>query len=341
VSHRFSTPVLMIDPEEPDPVALDEAARVLRQGGLVAFATETVYGLGAVATDERAVARIYTAKGRPAINPLIVHVARIEQARSCVTDWPAAAEILAARFWPGPLTLVLNRSGRIPDIVSAGNPTVGLRMPAAPVARGLIERTGEPVAAPSANRSNRLSPTRAEHVLADLDGLIDLVIDSGPTAVGLESTVVDISVEPPRLLRPGPITNSELESALSGRPLSMPAAGESSERPSSPGQLPVHYSPRTPSFRVESPEELARIPRLEEIALVSIGERRSSPSLAVAKEFRLDSPAVAARLLYDVLHQCDALKVRAIIVIMPPDRPEWLAVRDRLLRATRLFPTGD
>jgi L-threonylcarbamoyladenylate synthase len=331
----------MIDPEEPDPIALDEAARVLRQGGLVAFATETVYGLGAVATDERAVARIYTAKGRPAINPLIVHVARIEQARSCATDWPAAAEILAAQFWPGPLTLVLNRSGRIPDIVTAGNPTVGLRMPAAPVARGLIERTGEPVAAPSANRSNRLSPTRAEHVLADLDGLIDLVIDSGPTAVGLESTVVDISVEPPRLLRPGPITNSELESALSGRSLSIPVAGESSERPSSPGQLPVHYSPRTPSFRVESPEELARIPRLEEIALVSIGERRSSPSLAVAKEFRLDSPAVAARLLYDVLHQCDALEVRAIIVIMPPDRPEWLAVRDRLLRATRPFSTGD
>jgi L-threonylcarbamoyladenylate synthase len=214
-------------------------------------------------------------------------------------------------------------------------------MPAAPVARGLIERTGEPVAAPSANRSNRLSPTRAEHVLADLDGLIDLVIDSGPTAVGLESTVLDISVEPPRLLRPGPITNDELESTLSGHPLSMPAAGESSEQPSSPGQLPVHYSPRTPSFRVDSPEDLARIPRLEEFALVSIGERRSSPSLPAAKEFRLDSPTVAARLLYDVLHQCDALKVRAIIVIMPPDRPEWSAVRDRLLRATRPFPRGD
>ena len=338
MSHRSSTPVLVVDPEEPDPSALDEAARVLRQGGLVAFATETVYGLGAVATDERAVARIYAAKGRPAINPLIVHVADIDQARGCVTDWPAAAEILAARFWPGPLTLVLNRAGRIPDIVSAGKPTVGLRMPASPVARGLIERTGEPVAAPSANRSNRLSPTRAEHVLADLDGLIDLVIDSGPTAVGLESTVLDISVEPPRLLRPGPITSAELESALSGRPVTMPTAGESAERPSSPGQLPVHYSPRTPSFRVDSLEELARIPHLEEIAVVSIGEHHVLPALPVGQGIPAGVAGDAARLLYEVLHRCDALKVRAIIVVMPPDRPEWLAVRDRLLRATRPLP---
>jgi L-threonylcarbamoyladenylate synthase len=335
VSHRLSTPVLVVDPERPDPAALDEAARILRQGGLVAFATETVYGLGAVATDERAVARIYLAKGRPAINPLIVHVADLDQARGCATDWPATADRLAAHFWPGPLTLVLNRAVRIPDIVSAGKPTVGLRMPATRVARGLIERTGEPLAAPSANRSNRLSPTRAEHVLADLDRLIDLVLDSGPTALGLESTVLDVTIEPPRLLRPGPITTSELESVLSGRSVRMPTAGESVERPSSPGQLPIHYSPRTPSFRIDSPEELVLIPDLEGIALVSFGERRVSVSLPIAREFRLGSPTEAARLLYDVLHQCDSLDVRSIIVLMPPDRPEWLAIRDRLLRATR------
>jgi L-threonylcarbamoyladenylate synthase len=217
-----------------------------------------------------------------------------------------------------------------------------LRVPASRVARGLIERTGEPVAAPSANRSNRLSPTRAEHVLADLDGLIDLVVDSGPTAVGLESTVLDVISQPPRLLRPGPITSSELESALSGRPVTMPTAGETAERPSSPGQLPVHYSPRTPSFRVDSPEELVLIPglALKEIALVSIGESRPSLPLPPGKEFRLESPAEAGRLLYEVLHQCDALKVRAIIVVMPADTPAWQAVRDRLLRATRPYPSN-
>src|SRR5262249_10429479 len=160
MSHPSRTRVWTVDPEEPDPAALAEAARVLRAGGLVAFATETVYGLGAVATDADAVARIFAAKGRPASNPVIVHVVEIGQARTCVVDWPEAAEALARRFWPGPLTLVLNRSGRIPDVVSAGQPTVAVRAPAGRVARGLIERAGQPIAAPSANRSNRLSPTR-------------------------------------------------------------------------------------------------------------------------------------------------------------------------------------
>jgi L-threonylcarbamoyladenylate synthase len=337
MSQRLSTAVLVVDPEEPDPTAVEAAARVLRSGGLVAFATETVYGLGAVATDERAVARIYTVKGRPALNPLIVHVAGVEEAQACASDWPAAADVLASRFWPGPLTLVLNRGRRIPDIVSAGKSTVGLRVPAGAVARRLIEETGEPVAAPSANRSNRLSPTRAEHVLADLDGLIDLVLDSGPTAVGLESTVLDITRDPPRVLRPGPITTSELESALSGRPVVMVSAGESAERPSSPGQLPVHYSPRTPSFRVDSLDDLSGVSRPEAIAVVSFGEPLSAHELPGAHKFRLESPAAAVRLLYDVLHRCDALDVRAILVVMPPDRPEWLAVRDRLLKATCPF----
>src|SRR5262245_33773637 len=156
MSHRSRTRVLTVDPEEPDPAVLAEAARVLRGGGLVAFATETVYGLGAVATDARAVAQIFAAKGRPARNPLIVHVAEIGQARTCVVDWPEEAQELARRFWPGPLTLILNRSGRIPDVVSAGQPTVAVRAPAGTVARGLIDQAGAPIAAPSANRSNRL-----------------------------------------------------------------------------------------------------------------------------------------------------------------------------------------
>jgi L-threonylcarbamoyladenylate synthase len=335
VSQWLSTAVLVVDPKEPDPAALEQGARILRRGGLVAFATETVYGLGAVATNERAVARIYAVKGRPALNPLIVHVPGVEQARACSVDWPPAADVLAERFWPGPLTLVLNRSRQIPDIVSAGKSTVGLRVPSGTVARSLIAETGEPVAAPSANRSNRLSPTRAEHVLADLDGLIDLVLDSGPTAVGLESTVLDITGEPPRLLRPGPITVSELDSVLSSPPVITSTTGQSAERPSSPGQMPVHYSPQTPSFRVDSLDDLYRIPRPEEIAIVSFGERLLPHDLLVAQEFRLETPAIASPLLYDVLHRCDAMDIRAIVVIMPPDRPAWLAVRDRLLRATR------
>ncbi|HLH27882.1 MAG TPA: L-threonylcarbamoyladenylate synthase, partial [Acidimicrobiales bacterium] len=250
MSPPSSTRVLAVDPEAPDADALAEAARVLARGGLVAFATETVYGLGAVATDANAVARIFAAKGRPSVNPLIVHVADVGQAGECVADWPDAADRLAGRFWPGPLTLVLRRSGRIPDIVTAGKATVGVRWPAGKVARGLIAGCGRPVAAPSANRSNRLSPTRAEHVLADLDGRIDLVLDSGPTAFGLESTVLDLTDDPPRLLRPGPIAVKDLEAALGG-PLAVPETGSSSDRPTSPGQMPVHYSPRTPAFRVD------------------------------------------------------------------------------------------
>jgi L-threonylcarbamoyladenylate synthase len=192
-----------------------------------------------------------------------------------------------------------------------------------------------PIAAPSANRSNRLSPTRAEHVLADLDGLIDLVLDSGPTTVGLESTVVDLTREPPRLLRPGPITLSELYSALSTDPVQAAPASESDGRPSSPGQLPVHYAPRTPAIRVDSVDDLAGLPQPETIALISFRESPWTHNIPVAQEFRLESPESASRRLYDVLHRCDAMNLRAIVVIMPPDRPEWLAVRDRLLRATR------
>jgi L-threonylcarbamoyladenylate synthase len=330
-----STRVLTVDPEAPEPSALDEAARVLAGGGLVAFATETVYGLGAIATDAAAVARIFAAKGRPPVNPLIIHVADVSQAKVCVEDWPADADRLTARFWPGPLTIVLYRSNRIPDLVTAGKSTVGVRCPAGSVAPGLIARCGRPIAAPSANRSNRLSPTRAEHVLADLDGRIDLIIDSGPTTVGLESTVLDLTIDPPRLLRPGPITAAELKAALAGRLMAMPDVGASADRPTSPGQMPVHYSPLTPAFRVDSPDDLRGRSDLEGVAVVSFGMDRHLLSTSTAHEARLESPELAARGLYNVLHRFDALRPRAIVVIMPPDRPEWMAIRDRLLRATR------
>ena len=196
-----TTRVIAVDPDQPDPAAIAEGARVIRDGGLVAFATETVYGLGADATNPEAVARIFEAKGRPPTNPLIVHVEGKEAARPCVADWPARAEILADRFWPGPLTLVLPRSGIIPDIVTAGQETVGVRVPKPPIARWLILEAGRPIAAPSANRSNRISPTEARHVLKDLDGRIDLILDSGPTTIGIESTVLGIWNSCPRILR--------------------------------------------------------------------------------------------------------------------------------------------
>jgi L-threonylcarbamoyladenylate synthase len=340
MSHRSITRVLTVDAEQPDPAALTEAAGILGQGGIVAFATETVYGLGAVATNQDSVRRIFEAKERPPRNPVIVHVVDIGQATACVADWPDAAEALARRFWPGPLTLVLNRSARIPDMVTAGQPTVAVRAPAGQVARGLIQRSGEPIAAPSANRSNRLSPTRCEHVLADLDGRIDLVLDSGPTAIGLESTVVDLTGDCLRLLRPGPITALEIQRVIPGRTLVIPQAGESDERLVSPGQMPVHYAPRTQAFRVESPGELGRLVDRGGIAVIALGEGPVPPGGPRSPVFRLATPVQASRQLYETLHRCDALGLRSIVVLMPPDRPEWQAVRDRLLRATRPLESG-
>ncbi len=339
MSRHARTPVLKVDAEQPDPGALDVAAGILLEGGLVAFATETVYGLGAIAVVPSAVARIFAAKGRPAVNPLIVHVAGINEARACALNWPDAAECLARRFWPGPLTLVLERTAVIPDVVTAGKSTVAIRVPAGKLALGLLGRVGQPIAAPSANRSNRISPTRAEHVLADLDGLVDLVIDSGPTAIGLESTVLDLTSPAPRVLRSGPVSRAQLEAALGGGLVVDDLGDESSVSPSSPGQMRVHYSPQTPSFRVDRCGELDGIADRSRLAVIAFGQRADRSDSTMACQFNLETPEPAARHLYDALHQCDALGTSAIVVVMPPDEPEWRAVRDRLLRATR--PIGE
>jgi L-threonylcarbamoyladenylate synthase len=333
------TRVLQVDPLRPGPDAIEEAAALLVRGGLVAFATETVYGLGAVATDPAAVARIYEAKGRPAFNPLIVHVAGIGQASSCTTAWPETADRLARRFWPGPLTLVLEASASIPEIVRGGRPTVALRAPATPVARGLIERMGQPLAAPSANRSNRLSPTTAEHVLASLDGRIDLVLDSGPTAIGLESTVLDLTRSPASILRPGPLGLVELEDALSGlERVEESRVAASTASPAGPGMLPVHYSPRTPAWRVDGAEELAAFRWPGPASLLVFGEARLPELPAAVECVRLGEPRSAAGALYRVLHDIDGLGKSAIVVLLPPDLPEWAAIRDRLMRAARPMP---
>jgi L-threonylcarbamoyladenylate synthase len=293
--------------------SLLRAAELLRSGELVAFPTETVYGLGANALDARAVQRIYEAKGRPATSPLIVHVNTIAMARSLASQWPDAAEKLAQAFWPGPLTLVVPKAAHVPDAVTAGLPSVGLRLPAHEAARALITAAGLPLAAPSANRFTGLSPTTALHVQRALGGRVSLILDSGPCDVGIESTVVSISAQGEvTLLRPGMITSTQLEAVL-GHPLAAPAPVKDGDAHLSPGQHQKHYSPRTP---------------------VLIAGRDAVPPTAT-RLLRLNAASLPAAELYATLHRADeaAENYDAILVELPPDTPEWAAVRDRLLRA--------
>ena len=332
----MKTPVLQVDAVHPDPMIMIRAAGILRQGGLVAFPTETVYGLGANALDDQAVAKIFAAKGRPATNPIIVHVAEVAAARQWTTAWPEAAERLAQRFWPGPLTLVLPKQADIPDLVTAGGPTIALRIPAHPVARALLRTSGLPLAAPSANRSTHLSPTRAEHVLASLHGMIDLVVDAGPTSGGLESTVVDLTGRPARLLRPGLITATELEAVIGPIQWTENNSRRVTEPLRSPGQLERHYAPRTP---LEIAPDQGR-PRVQEL----LTQGRRVGWLTWSGASGIDHPALLtihlpaqpgsyAAGLYAALHKLDAAGLDRIVVALPPDEEAWLAVRDRLRRA--------
>ncbi|RME89644.1 MAG: threonylcarbamoyl-AMP synthase, partial [Verrucomicrobia bacterium] len=235
-----------LDPRQADR-AVAEAVRWLQAGQPVALPTETVYGLAANAFDPAAVRAVFAAKGRPAHNPLIVHVASLEMARACVAEWPETAARLAGRFWPGPLTLVLPRSSRVPDIVTAGGPTVAIRWPAHPVMQAVIRACGFPLAAPSANRSSRLSPTCAAHVLRSLGGRIRLILDAGPCPVGIESTVLDLTARPPRILRPGGVSREAIVACLGTDVLASPPPPAAQPGPQrSPGLLSKHYAPETP-----------------------------------------------------------------------------------------------
>ena len=324
-----------MDRDQPSPVAIDDGASVLRRGGLVAFATETVYGLGADATDPAAVTGIFEAKGRPVVNPLIVHADGPDMARSCVASWPEEARILAKACWPGPLTLVLARSARIPDVVTAGQETVGVRVPDTRVARSLIARTGRPVAAPSANRSTGISPTSARHVLKDLDGRIDLILDSGPTSLGLESTVVDLSGDSPRLLRPGPFSREFLAETM-GKALVAPESGVPGEPALSPGQMAIHYAPRTPTVRID-PGLMASFPWPARSALIVVGRGWSREGVGALFTFELPTPETAAAGLYATLHHCDESGLELIVIVPPPCLPQWSAILDRLGRASVPF----
>ncbi len=310
----------------PDAATIARAAAILRGGGLVAFPTETVYGLGANALDRVAVAGIFRAKGRPASNPVIVHVASVDDAKALTTGWNDTARKLADTFWPGPLTLVLPRADHVPDIVTAGGATVALRVPAHPVALALLRACGFPLAAPSANRSTQLSPTRAEHVARSLDGLIDLILDGGPTTGGLESTVLDVSVSPPRLLRPGLVSLADLQACV-GVVETGPV--ETATLARSPGQMAKHYAPRTPLELVEGDAA----PRVAELR--AAGQRIAWLTFADAADAikMPDDPAAYATELYATLHTLDAAGYARIVVEAPPATDAWLAVRDRLRRA--------
>jgi L-threonylcarbamoyladenylate synthase len=329
------TEVLAVDAHAPQPDRIARAAAVLRGGGLVAFPTETVYGLGALALDADAVRRIFAAKGRPANNPVIVHVAEIAEAVAIAAEWPDAAERLARRFWPGPLTLVVARGGAVPDVTTAGGPTVAIRIPAHPVALALLRAVGAPIAAPSANRSSELSPTRADHVLHGLDGRIDLVLDGGPTIGGIESTVLDVSTSSPRLLRPGLIGPAELEAVVG--PLCRHAALDEGKALPSPGMLPRHYAPRTPlECSANGCTRVAELLRTgARIGWLTWHEPASAPGLVVQR-MPAEAAGYAAH-LYAALHTLDAAGLDRIIVDLPPDAENWLAVRDRLRRAAHEF----
>ena len=327
------TRTLTIDRDQGDDSALAEAARVLLGGGLVAIPTETVYGLAAVATDPEAVAKIFAAKGRPSTNPLIAHASDLAMARSCVADWPLIADELAQWFWPGPLTIVLPRSAIIPDIVTGGGGTVGVRVPAVRSTRALIAHVGKPLAAPSANRSNRLSPTTAEHVLRDLDGRIDLILDGGPSRVGLESTVLDLSGGALRILRPGPITARDIERVLVGLTVEESAGEDLPGLAASPGRSPIHYAPMTKAVRVDL-ESLGSATDPENSALLTFGHECTPDSSRFRVNANLRTPDEAAESLYRLLHDWDDLALSRIVIVLPPDDVEWFAIRDRLIRAT-------
>jgi L-threonylcarbamoyladenylate synthase len=332
----------MNDAPPVDAAAIERAAALLTRGGLVAFPTETVYGLGADADDRAAVAAIFAAKGRPADHPVIVHVQDARALDEWSRDVPAAAHALARAFWPGPLTLVLKRSARAHDGLTGGQDTVGLRCPAHPWARALLAAfcaaRGDPaaaLAAPSANSFGRISPSRAEHVRGDLGekpaGKVDLILDGGACPVGIESTIVDLTGAQPRLLRPGAISRGEL-AAIIGQPVT----DADTSAPRASGRLEQHYAPRTPVELIEPGRLPARVNELRGTRLAVLAPAAALLDRTADIVLRLIAPAVPqeyARRLYAMLHELDAAGAQRILIQCPPAGPDWEAVTDRLRRA--------
>ena len=325
-----------------DDAAIDYAANLLRQGRLVAFPTETVYGLGADASNPDAVRRIFQAKGRPADHPLIVHIPSVDSLNDWALIVPDAAQQLAARFWPGPLALILKKKSEVPLVVTGGQNTVGLRMPDHPVALRLLHAFGGGVAAPSANRFCRISPTQASHVEEELGDAVDLILDGGACQVGVESTIVDLSGNRPKLLRPGHITRHDIEAVLQTE-LMMVSPQSGQTNPSemrAPGMMAVHYAPVTvamlcPADRL--PEMIQELTfRNKKIGILAYrsepAENRLTPIIRMPE--RAEDYAQA---LYASLRELDSLQLDIILVEQPPNTEAWRAINDRLCKATSAY----
>lgn len=312
---------------------IEAAVHVLRAGGVVAFPTETVYGLGADALNPAAVERIFAIKGRPAHHPLIVHLANAAQLPHWARDIPKDAYTLAEHFWPGPLTLILKRMPQVPDCVTGGQDTVGLRVPGHPVALALLHAFGGGIAAPSANRFGRVSPTTAAHVHAELGGDVDMILDGGPCRVGLESTIVSLVGGRPVILRPGAITAGQIEELLEVKIEELSGV----ETPRAPGMLKMHYAPRTPLRLVPAAQweqELARQVAQGKHSAVLSTTRESGAVLKAMAYFLMPGDAEGyAQRLYAALREADHAGCDVILVPEPPPGKDWLAIRDRLTRA--------
>ncbi len=316
--------------------AVEHSADLLRKGGVVALPTETVYGLAANALDPIAVEKIFAIKKRPRQNPVIVHVEGLAMVRQCVTQWPESAGKLATAFWPGPLTLILPRATVVPEVVTAGGTTVGIRWPAHPFIRAVIGRCGFPLAAPSANPSNCVSPTTAQHVWKTLQEQIPLIVDGGPSQVGIESTVVDLTAVPPRLLRPGMIHQESLMAVIGDLALGF---GDGEEVLKSPGLLRRHYSPKARLLILKWRDESDLRRQLAESS-VPLGESHVVAHSQIPGDEGFGRVAVIphdaeafARAIYAEMHQCDEAGARWIVVEELPDTPAWRAIADRLRRA--------
>lgn len=302
------------------------AVEILKAGGLVAFPTETVYGLGADAANEKAMKRLYAVKRRPRDHPVIVHFGSEDDAFDWARDVPAAARKLAERYWPGPLTLILKRSALAKDFVTGGQDTVGLRVPSHPVAQELLRECRGGIAAPSANRFGLVSPTSAAHVREDLGKEVDLVLEGGPSEVGIESTILDLSGDAPVLLRPGHVSRKELEAILGG-----PILEEADSAPRHPGGLERHYAPRTPARLVPThalDKEISKLNERVAVLAFSRPDERVDYWLRMPRE-----PQAYAQRIYAALRELDTAGCERILVEAPPETAEWSAVRDRLKRA--------
>ncbi len=321
-------------------VVIARAVATLRAGGLVAFPTETVYGLGADASNPEAVKKVFAAKGRPHDHPLIVHVANSAQLTAWARDIPLAAHTLAQKFWPGPLTLILKRASGVSDLVTGGQDTVAIRVPSHPVAQALLQAFGGGVVGPSANRFGRVSATTAEHVRQEFGDAVDCVLDGGACEVGIESTIIDVSGATPALLRPGWITSTQIESAL-GASLAAPDA----QSPRAPGTLEKHYAPRTPLMLVEGDliDELARSFTRQGKRVAVLARNARQP--LIEKLLWIAAPAAPAAYAHDLyanLRELDDAAGDVMLVEQPPPAIEWAAIRDRLMRAAAdAAPSGE